>query len=251
MVASTIGAITGIGGWIIIKPLIDAFGILPVSSASFLSGLTVLCMSTVSLIRSRDTGAQIDTRRTTFLGLGAAFGGVAGKLLFQLIKTQFPTEAAVGITQAAVLAALTVLVFVYMICQKRIQTHNIQNRLVCAVTGLILGLLSAFLGIGGGPINLVALYFLFSMDTKTAALNSIYVILLSQIASLLLTIGTGTIPEVSIWHLLFMCLGGGGGGLIGNALVKRMDAKGMNQVFLALLVVIVLICCYNIWRMAL
>lgn len=63
--AAAIGAITGIGGGIIIKPFVDAFGILPVSSVSFLSGITVLSMSVVSLLRGRGTGVQIDARRTT------------------------------------------------------------------------------------------------------------------------------------------------------------------------------------------
>ena len=44
---------------------------------------------------------------------------------------------------------------------------------------ITLGILSSFLGIGGGPINLVVLFFFFSMDTKTAAQNSLYTILFS------------------------------------------------------------------------
>ncbi|MFR9254508.1 MAG: hypothetical protein ACLVJ6_02695 [Merdibacter sp.] len=39
--ASIIGAICGIGGGIIIKPVMDAFGALDVSIINFLSGCTV------------------------------------------------------------------------------------------------------------------------------------------------------------------------------------------------------------------
>ena len=43
--ASVVGAICGIGGGVLIKPLLDAFGVLSVASISFLSGCTVLSMS--------------------------------------------------------------------------------------------------------------------------------------------------------------------------------------------------------------
>ena len=43
--ASVVGAICGIGGGVLIKPLLDAFGVLSVASISSLSGCTVLSMS--------------------------------------------------------------------------------------------------------------------------------------------------------------------------------------------------------------
>lgn len=72
-----------------------------------------------------------------------------------------------------------------------------------------------FFGHRGGPINLVVLFFFFSMDTKTAAQNSLYIILFSQIASLLNTLATRTVPEfaVSLLVLMVACgiLGGANG----------------------------------------
>ena len=49
--ASIAGAICGIGGGVIIKPTLDAFGVLSVSTISFLSGCTVLAMTCYSVIR--------------------------------------------------------------------------------------------------------------------------------------------------------------------------------------------------------
>ena len=40
--ASIVGAICGIGGGVIIKPVLDSFGVLDVTAISFLSGCTVL-----------------------------------------------------------------------------------------------------------------------------------------------------------------------------------------------------------------
>ena len=50
--ASIVGAICGIGGGVIIKPLLDAFGIASVAEISFLSGCTVLSMSCYSVVKA-------------------------------------------------------------------------------------------------------------------------------------------------------------------------------------------------------
>lgn len=47
-----------------------------------------------------------------------------------------------------------------------------RNQVLASIAGSVLGIFSSFLGIGGGPINLMILSFFFSMDTKTAAFNS-------------------------------------------------------------------------------
>ena len=46
--ASTVGAVVGAGGGVIIKPLLDFSGLMPAATASFCSGCTVLAMSTCS-----------------------------------------------------------------------------------------------------------------------------------------------------------------------------------------------------------
>ena len=83
--------------------------------------------------------------------------------------------------------------------------------------------MSSFLGIGGGPINLVVLYFFFSMDTKTAAANSLYIIFFSQLCSLLATLVTSSVPDFRWTVLALMAVGGLGGGVLGRRLNQRMS----------------------------
>ena len=54
--ASIAGAICGIGGGVIIKPTLDAFGVLSVSTISFLSGCTVLACLLYTSPSPRDRG---------------------------------------------------------------------------------------------------------------------------------------------------------------------------------------------------
>ena len=62
--ASVVGAICGIGGGVLIKPLLDAFGILSVASISFLSGCTVLSMSCYSVVKAKKSGDSLVDMKT-------------------------------------------------------------------------------------------------------------------------------------------------------------------------------------------
>ena len=184
--ASVIGAICGMGGGIIIKPVLDASGALSVSTISFLSGCTVLAMTSYSVLKSKLSGkSEIETRTAIPLAIGAACGGLFGKWLFDRISAQFAEPDMIGAVQAASLFFITLGTLIYTIKKNDIRTINVLNASVCMLIGSVLGVCSSFLGIGGGPINLVVLFFFFSMDTKRAAENSLYIILFSQMASLL------------------------------------------------------------------
>lgn len=75
---------------VIIKPLLDAFGILDVKTISFLSGCTVLAMSSYSFIVSQvKKESLLDLKISTSLAIGAALGGVIGKNLFQNMIQSF------------------------------------------------------------------------------------------------------------------------------------------------------------------
>lgn len=88
--------------------------------------------------------------------------------------------------------------------------------------------MSAFLGIGGGPINLVVLAYFFSMDTKYAAANSLYIIMFSQFSSFASTILSGTVPEFTPLVLALMVFGGVTGGMVGSKVNKKISSKEVN-----------------------
>ena len=249
--ASTVGAICGIGGGVIIKPVLDMLHLETVTTISFLSGCTVLSMTCYSVGRSMLAGERRVALRTgTPLAIGAAIGGLVGKQLFTDIRALFAHQNAVGAVQSVCLAVITLGTLVYTINKSRIHTKTILSLPVCAAIGLVLGVMSSFLGIGGGPINLVVLFYFFSMDTKTAAANSLYIILFSQLASVLSTVLTNSVPRFQLATLLLMAAGGIGGGIAGRALNRRMDEKTVDKLFIGLMAVIVGISIYNGWQYA-
>lgn len=247
--ASIVGAICGIGGGVIIKPVLDAFGIMDVTTLSFLSGCTVLSMTTYSVLRSKLSGSsRIDQSTGLPLAVGAAIGGILGKNLFQLVRSLSSNPDQVGSVQSICLLLVTLGTLFYTIKKEQIHTISVHSRFICIVIGLTLGIMSSFLGIGGGPINLVVLFFFFSMDTKTAAENSLYIILFSQITSLLSSIITGKIPDFSIGILILMASGGILGAVCGRIINKKLDSRAVDRLFIALMAVIILICIYNVYQ---
>ncbi|MCI8950363.1 MAG: sulfite exporter TauE/SafE family protein [Lachnospiraceae bacterium] len=247
--ASAIGAVCGIGGGVLIKPILDALGVLNVAAVSFLSGCTVLSMSCYSVIKAKASGSCLVEMKTgTPLAAGAAFGGVAGKIMFQYCSRLAENKDQVGAVQALCLLIITFGTFLYTLKKDKIKTHQISNSLVCIMIGFILGIFSSFLGIGGGPINLVVLFFFFSMDTKMAAQNSLYIILFSQAASLINTLAANTVPEFGIGTLAVMVSGGILGGAAGRIINRQISADVVNKLFIGLMVMIMGVCVYNMVR---
>ena len=244
LAATTAGGISGVGGGVIIKPVLDAVSGMGVATVSFLSGCTVLAMTATSMLRSRGGSVKVEKLRGTLLAVGAAVGGILGKELFELVRAS--GGVTVDIAQQVMMILLTVGVFIYTLNRAKIKTKDVQNAAACVIIGLTLGLLSAFLGIGGGPINLAVLYYFFSMDSKTAALNSLYVILFSQAASFINTLVRGTVPEFDWLVLLAMCVGGVLGGIFGRSISAKLTNKGVDRLFLVIMAVITVISCYNL-----
>ncbi|MGN1093956.1 MAG: TSUP family transporter [Candidatus Neoclostridium sp.] len=246
------GAACGIGGGVIIKPLLDLISVTSVEAANFLSSATILSMSAYSVIRaSRDKSTTLDFKISTPLAVGAAVGGVSGSLLFKLVKVSFESQKTVVAVQATVLMVIMlVIAIIYTFFKEKLPTLRITNKALCLLIGMCLGVVSSFLGIGGGPINIIVLYFFFSMDAKRASLNSIYIILFSQTANIIATLISGA-PYFEWYLLVLMMAGGISGGIIGRTVSKKLSVRAADGLFKAFLWLIIVICAYNSVRYAL
>ncbi|MDC7224852.1 MAG: sulfite exporter TauE/SafE family protein [Spirochaetales bacterium] len=243
--ASVVGAISGIGGGVIIKPMLDSLSGFNVSTVSFLSGTTVLSMTVVTLLRNRKSEVELNRRTAGLLALGSVVGGLTGKSLFDLIRNSLERESFLGMTQSGILMVLTASVFLFTLYKDRITPYKKDGILLTLLIGFLLGSLSSFLGIGGGPINLAVLYLFFSMDSKKAALNSIYIIFCSQVTNLIFTTFSGRIPPFEPMVLALMILGGVGGGLLGSKFSRHMSNRAVDRLFMGVMVLIIGICFYN------
>ena len=249
--ASIIGAICGIGGGVIIKPVLDSLHMESAAAVNFLSGCTVLSMSLYAVGRTAVARThQVEAKTGVPLSVGAALGGLGGHILFDLIRGMFANQNRVSAVQAACLALITLGTLLYELNKERIKTRQTEGFGRCAVIGLCLGVMSSFLGIGGGPINLVVLFYFFSMDTKTAAVNSLYIILCSQLVSIASALVMGSVPAIDRGFLPVMILGGISGGILGRAVNRRIQAKTVDKLVTGLMAAIICVSLWNLWHYA-
>ncbi len=246
--ASCIGAICGLGGGIIIKPVMDAVGSWSVSTVNLLAGCVVLAMSAYSVALMFAKGTEkADVSTTLPIAIGAAVGGLAGKQLFSWTSEALPDPEEAGAIQAGILLAVTLATLLYTIYRSRFATHRLTSPALNVLVGFALGAISSFLGIGGGPINLAVFFYLYSMDIKEAARNSLFVILFSQATAVAAIIAGKGLAGASAWMILGMIGCGLAGGVVGRAINRHIDDAMVNRLFTGLMVVICGICVYNMW----
>ena len=249
--SSTIGVICGIGGGIIIKPVIDYFNMVEASKASLLSSCSVLSMSLYTLVHNKISGySKVNTKIATHLAVGGIFGGIIGKTLLSYLAI-LKGENIAGILQSSILILLTIITIIFTIKnmgRNKIISMHINNMLICLIIGMILGLLSSFIGIGGGPFNIIILYFFFGMDEKISAENSLYIILFSQISNIFISIIRNDFAKINLFSLIAMVSGGILGGFLGKLINKKINLIIFQKLFLSVLFIIILISMYNLYN---
>lgn len=243
--ATTIGAIAGVGGGVIIKPVLDFIGDYNVSAIGVISACTVFSMAVVSIIKQLRYKFKIEIKKTVFIGIGSVIGGVLGEKLLKNVLEIFPHNI-VTVSQNIILAISFVGIFFYMRNRDKIKSFKIQNGMGCVLIGLFLGVMSSFLSIGGGPINICVLTIFFSMSPKEASVNSIVTILFSQGAQLIAILSTRGIEAFSLPILPVMIIGGVMGGFMGSKLNKMYSDKFIMKVFDGLLLVLIVLNMYNV-----
>ncbi len=245
-----VGAICGVGGGVILKPVLDLTSALSVAQISALCSVTVFAMTVSSLLSSREIRGSLKNRRSLLFAAGAVCGGLAGKALFNALVKGIGNQAATGMAQNALLFLLTLGTLWYEINRWKIRTHRMEKALPTLLVGLTLGMVSTFLGIGGGPFNLIVLIHCFSMSPKEAAAASLGIILFSQGVNLVELFALGGMPRLPGMALMTGALSGVAGGLIGRRAARAMDERQIDRLFLGLLAIILLICLGNIARYA-
>lgn len=245
--ACTIGALTGMGGGVFMKPILDMLGQFDVGSINMLSSITVFCMSIVSVIRSRKTKERPSVKTAVSLAVGAVIGGSIGSELIEGLIAGADARQ-VTLIQNLALIILVVCVLIYMKNKARITSPKWSGIVPGALVGLFLGVVSSFLGIGGGPINVSLIIYCFGYSTKQAALCSLITILFSQISKIGPALITGQMAQYDLAVLPFMAVGAIAGGMIGSAISKRNSAESADKLFQYAQILVLLICAVNIIR---
>ena len=249
LIGLSLGALGGGGSILAVPVLVYLLGQSP-SAATTGSLLVVGVASLVSALAAWRSG-------TVLLGRGVAFGGVA------LGGAWLGTQLAASVPESVLLAAFSALMllvagvmFVRVLRAHRSPdaTHRRPRvddpiitispsfhcscpralQVLLAATGV--GLLTGFLGVGGGFLVVPALVLALGLPMATAAGTSLVVITVTSTAALLLRLHAGLAPDWS--PVLALAAASVVGGVLGTRIARRVDNTRLTVGFAALVMVV-------------
>ncbi len=244
LVATILGAFVGLGGGVIIKPVLDFIGKEPRMQVDFLSAAAVFTMSVVSTGKCLKRRQKIDIGIILFIAAGSITGGWLGSAVMDYAGT-LVAQQTIRCIQAFTLAVLLTAVSIYV--GKCEFAFKVKNKLAILAVGLALGFFASFLGIGGGPINVAVLTLFFSMNVKESAVYSVAIIFFSQLSKLITIFATaGVAPYAHQWKtLIFILPAAVIGGFVGSSLNRKFDDKLIRKVFVTVMVLLIMLNVYN------
>ena len=245
--ATMIGAITGLGGGIIIKPAFDFVGIDTTSMISVYSTVAVFTMCLVSIYKRSKQGFHVKKQIALGLALGSIVGGKIGDVIFLHAVDNWGSQA-VSATQSVILFLLLGGIILFTLNKESIRTLEVTNLVAIVTIGLTVGIISVYLGIGGGPLNIALLVYFFSMKAKDAAAYSILMIFFAQIIKMGTVIRDfekyNNVSLVILAIAIFAVLGG----WIGTKIQSKLTHEAVEKLYLGLMAILVFMTAFNVFK---
>ncbi|MCU9534254.1 sulfite exporter TauE/SafE family protein [Streptococcus sp. CSL10205-OR2] len=243
--ATSVGATTGLGGGIIIKPLFDLVGFHSVDEIGFFSSVAVFSMCVISLYKQLRRKTEFNKNIVYSLSFGSVIGGFLGEYAFQFIFNIWNNQQ-VKAVQGSILLLTLLIILYYTLSKGRIKNLQVKNTLASMSIGLFLGMISVFLGIGGGPLNVSVLMFFFSFTIKEASFYSLATIFFSQLSKLGISVLGGSFIAYDLKIIPFLIITAIIGGLIGTRLNQSLSIKRIEQLYSLLIIFLILLSTYNV-----
>lgn len=242
--STIIGSLVGLGGGVIIKPLLQSLSQLDILSINVLSSITVFVMAVSTLYKRTSSDKKLFKVSYLYLVLGSVIGGSIGNIMFNKFLILFANNNIVSLIQTIILTLLLILVVFKDIYINKLP--HFKNKLAFVVIGMCLAIVSTFLGIGGGPINVAVFLGLLGVNILDATYLSILVIFFSQLSNIILYYLDGTFENIVLFPLMVMIPAAIIGGIIGGVLSQTFNESTIDKLFKVAIMGLVILNIYNI-----
>ncbi|WP_052050885.1 sulfite exporter TauE/SafE family protein [Leptolyngbya sp. KIOST-1] len=230
----------GIGGGVVLVPMLVAFGFAPVQSVAT-SSLAILVTSTAGSIQNWRMGF-LSWRRVILLGLPAVITAqigafLAGKVLPYILLAAF---------------GVLLLVNIYLVeLRKRLVGSGVNpSKLMTPlmarlVTGGLAGFLAGLFGVGGGVIMVPLQILLLAEPIKTAIQTSLGVIVITAISA---CIGHGVAGNILVVPGLILGVGGLVGVQFSTRFLPKLPDQMVSLLFRSMLALLSLYIFVQAWQ---
>ncbi|MFV0410488.1 MAG: sulfite exporter TauE/SafE family protein [Paracoccus sp. (in: a-proteobacteria)] len=249
----------GVGGGFLITPLLFFIGIPPAIAVA--TGANQVVASSVSGVLGHVKKRSVDFRMGTVLMIGGLVGSAAGVALFNLLQKVGQVDLVVQIGYVVMLGIVGSMMLIESLnamrktrsgrratrrhhgwihalpLKMKFRTSGLYLSVIPPlVVGLLVGLLSAMMGVGGGFIMVPAMIYLLGMPTKVVIGTSLFQItFVTAFTTLMHAVNYNT---VDIMLAVLLIVGGVIGAQVGTQLGSRLRAEQL-RILLALVVLAV------------
>ncbi|WP_289042640.1 sulfite exporter TauE/SafE family protein [uncultured Aliiroseovarius sp.] len=250
----------GVGGGFLITPLLFFIGIPPAVAVA--TGANQIVASSFSAVLAHLKRKTVDLRMGGVLLIGGLIGAAFGVQLFNTLKEIGQVDLLVKLSYVLFLGIVGFLMFVESlnalmrtrggksvpVRRKHLWVHNLPFKVKFRTSGLyisvippilvgvLVGVLAAIMGVGGGFIMVPAMIYLLGMPTKVVVGTSLFQIIFVTAFTTLLHATTNFTVDMGLAVLLL--IGGVVGAQVGTRIGLKLKAEQL-RVLLALLVLVV------------
>lgn len=210
--------LTGGGGSIVTLPILVYLVGEKVNDAIGTSLAVVAGISLQGLLSQRQ---RLDWRTGLMLGFFGIFGSVPGALLAQHVP---------GKTLLLLFAGVMIVAAFAMLRVRRVAVDDgtPPNRIALVASGVGLGFLTGFLGVGGGFLIVPTLMLVLRFPMQRAIPTSLLVIALNALVSLATRAAVSPVQWTVVAEFL---IGGVAGNIVGSIGAKTLNQQRLKQIF--------------------
>jgi uncharacterized protein len=221
-----LSGLLGLGGGVIILPLLTLIGRVPLKLATGTSLVHVMFAAAAGTLSHYRAG-KVDSKGGFLLGVAGIGGGFLGSFLSVSLSTH-----ALNLIFLFLVALAILLLFIPLKFDQENYIKGSFNKIEGILVGLGCGFLVGLLGIGGGFILIPLMIYLLKIPLRETIGTSLLIILISSVGTLGAKYGVGHI-DVNI--TLLVASGSIGGALLGASISRRVHVKYLRLVLVSLL----------------
>ena len=229
-VGGVVSGMLGVGGAVILLPLLSTFGELTLKQASSITIVQVVAAALISWL-AYARGRMVHLELALYMGGAAALGGLAGGVF----SAAFPSRALEWLFFAVVLAAIVLLFLPVRELVVDAGGYPPFNRWLAIGLGGFVGILAGILGAGGGFLVVPLMISLLRLPTRMAIGSSPVVILVSGAFGFAGKLLSGQIrPDLAA----ALVLGAAPSAYLGTQIGRRLRTRFLRILLAAILIMI-------------
>lgn len=229
LIGGFLSGLLGLGGGVIMLPLLTFLGGVPLKLATGTSLVHVLVAAAAGML-SHFRAGMVDFKAGLFLGTAGILGGFLGSFLSVPLSTR-------SLNFIFLLLVASAIIFLFIPLKSDGETYKKGNfrKIEGILIGLGCGLLVGLLGVGGGFVLIPLMIYILRIPLRVTIGTSLMIILISSLGTFGAKYGVG---HVDVIISLLVISGSVVGALLGAYVSQKIHIKFLRWILVCLLCLI-------------